>query len=1025
MTAKKKGKPPQVTGTSEIPAIEPKITDASPSAGFPVVGIGASAGGLAAFEAFFSAMPVDIDTGMAFVLVQHLAPDHKSILADLIRRYTQMQVFEVVDGMKVEPNCAYIIPPGRDMAFLNGSLQLLEPSLPKGQRQTIDFFFQSLAADQHERAIGIVLSGTGSDGTLGLRSIKGEGGMVMAQNPESTEFDGMPRSAIATGMVDYVLLPAEMPAQLVAYVAHAYGKAKRPLSVSLPKDESQMKKIFVLVRSQTGHDFSGYKQSTISRRTERRMAVHQIDQMENYVRYLQKNPVEVQALVNDFLINVTSFFRDPEAFAVLEAQVIPKLFEGKSRGGTIRVWSPGCSTGEEAYSIAILLQEHMETLKQHFKLQLFATDIDKKAVEQARTGIYPVSIAADVSPERLARFFTQDESGAYRIRKDLRDCLVFSEQDLVKDPPFSKVDLISCRNLLIYLGGELQKKIIAWFHYALKPGGFLFLGSSETVGDSMNLFSQIDRSSKLYQRKTDEFGAQRPRLAAYLPPLVSEGVKRSTLAEPAPKRDLLRELTEQTLLAQFLAVGVLVGEDGEIFYLHGRTGRYLELAQGEPRMNILKMAREGLGRELSPALRSAATRNEKVRRKNLRVKTNGGFSSVHLSVQPVPASADLAAGRKLFVVTLEEVPSAEEILFKKTSDAERIPPDAKVDTEERFMLMQEELREKAQSLQSAMEEAETANEELKSSNEEMQSVNEELQSTNEELETSKEELQSVNEELSTVNTELQNKVAELSRTNNDMNNLLSGTGVGTIFLDLQQRIRRFTPPVVQFINLIPTDTGRAVGHIVSNLTGYNTLAEDVQSVLDTLTPREIEVSTKDGAHYMLRIRPYRTLDNVIEGAVVAFFDITEIKRFQAQMWESSEKRRVLFDTMPQGVLFQDADGKIIEANPSAERILGIPVTQIKGKDFIQPRWKTFHEDGTEYPTAEQPALLAIKTGQTAQGIVMGIDFPHKKGLTWLRVNSVPLFKPDLAKPYQVYTTFEEIGEPTGPGQTDKQSGTPK
>lgn len=1017
MTMKNTDKLPQTIVMHEVPTSEPQITDASTTNAFPIIGIGASAGGLAAFEAFFSAMPADIDTGMAFVLVQHLAPDHKSILTEIIRRYTRMQVSEVVDGMLVEPNCAYIIPPNKDMAFLNGSLQLLEPSSPRGQRLPIDFFFRSLAADQHERAICIVLSGTGSDGTLGARAIKGEGGMVMAQNPESTEYDGMPRSAMATGMVDYVLPPAEMPAQLVAYVSHAFVKAARPITVPPPKDESQMKKIFVLLRSQTGHDFSGYKQSTISRRTQRRMAVHQIDLLEEYVRFLQKNPAEVEALFNDLLINVTSFFRDPEAFAALEAQVIPKLFSGKSPGDAIRVWTPGCSTGEEAYSIAILLQEHMEALKQHFKLQVFATDIDKKAVEQARSGIYPVSIAADVSQERLARFFTlDDDNSVYRIRKDLRDCLVFSEQDLIKDPPFSKVDLISCRNLMIYLSGDLQKKIIPLFHYALNPGGFLLLGTSETVGDFLNLFTQLDRSSKFYQRRAEEFGAQRPSLVPYLPPLGGDAVSRSAVPEATPRKDIFKELTEQTLLAQFMAAGVLVSENGEIFYLHGRTGRFLEPAPGEPRMNILKMAREGLGRELSIALRSAATHKEKVRRKNLQVKTNGGFSSVHLTVQPVAA----AAGRNLFVVTLEEASSKEANPLEKQFDAESVPTDAKVDTDERLALMKEKLREQAESLQSAMEELETSNEELKSSNEEMQSVNEELQSTNEELETSKEELQSVNEELSTVNSEQQNKVAELSRANNDMNNLLAGTGVGTVFLDHQQRIRRFTPSVVQFINLILTDVGRPVGHIVSNLIGYNTLVEDVQSVLDTLTPREIEVATKDGAHYMLRIRPYRTLDNVIEGAVVAFFDITEMKRVQAQLWDSAEKRRVLFDTMPQGVLFQDPDGKIVEANPAAERILGIPVAQMKGKGFVHPLWGTVHEDGSAFPLEEQPAMLAIKTGMAAQGIVMGIDFPHKKGITWLRVNSIPLFKPGETKPYQVYTTFDEIGKSTDSGETDKQ-----
>ena len=529
-----KQKPPSLEeaerGTPVKPAVEAEPAAEAdlgvlPSAGFPIVGIGASAGGLAAFEAFFSAMPADTDPGMAFVLVQHLAPDHKSILTDLVKRYTRMQVFEVEDGMAVKPNCAYIIPPNRDMAFLNGTLQLLEPSSPRGQRLPIDFFFRSLAQDQHERAICIVLSGTGSDGTQGVRAIKGEGGMVMAQNPESTEYDGMPRSAIATGLVDYMLPPAEMPAQLIAYAAHAFGKTRRPVSPPTPKAENTLKKICILLRAQTGHDFSQYKQNTLTRRVERRMAVHQIERVDEYIHYLQQTPAEVEALFRDLLIGVTNFFRDPEAFEALEKQVIPRLFAGKPADAVIRVWVPGCSTGEEAYSIAILLQEQMEALKQSFKVQVFATDIDSRAIEQARAGVYPASIAADISPERLARFFAQEPDGsAYRIHKGIRDMLVFSEQDVIKDPPFSKLDLISCRNLLIYMSGELQKKLIPLFHYALNPGGFLFLGTSETVGEFADLFATLDRKLKLYQRKEDIHGVHRPAMGRFLPTLTEEGV---------------------------------------------------------------------------------------------------------------------------------------------------------------------------------------------------------------------------------------------------------------------------------------------------------------------------------------------------------------------------------------------------------------------------------------------------------------------------------------------------------------------
>jgi two-component system CheB/CheR fusion protein len=897
-----------------------------PEIGFPVVGIGASAGGLAAFEAFFSGMPADIDPGMAFGLVQHLAPDHKSILTDLVKRYTRMQVFEVEDGMTVKPNCAYIIPPNRDMAFLNGSLQLLEQAAPRGLRLPIDFFFRSLAQDQHERAICIVLSGTGSDGTLGLRTVKGEGGMVMAQNPESTEYDGMPRSAIATGLVDYVLPPAEMPAQLIAYVAHAFEKSLDPVSPSRHGPEGMMKKIFILLRSQTGHDFSQYKQSTINRRVKRRMAVHQIERLEGYVRYLQQSPAEVELLFHDLLIGVTSFFRDPEAFEAFQEQVLPQIVANKPAGELVRVWVPGCSTGEEAYSIAILLQERLESLGQNFKVQVFATDIDSRAIGHARAGIYPASIAADISPERLSRFFTKEPDGsAYRIHKGIRDMMVFSEQDVIKDPPFSKLDLISCRNLLIYLGGDLHKKLLHLFHYALNPGGALFLGSSETVGEFADRFITLDRKSKLYLRKEDIPGAQHPAIRQHLPPTTKGGaVIRPSGMAPGKDKLQLHELTERGLLQHFAPVGALVNERGDILYLHGRTGLYLEPAPGEAGMNILKMAREGLRRDLTIALFNAALHKEPVYHSGLRVKTNGDFTSADLTVRPMTAGPDAAAESNLFLVIFEETPADQQRTVKPAADAVKVAGEAGLDVDARIAALKQELRAKEEYLQATNEELETSNEELKSSNEEMQSVNEELQSTNEEMETSKEELQSVNEELATVNTELQQKVNDLSRAINDMNNLLAGTGIGTIFVDHALRIQRFTPAVTQVINLILSDVGRPVGHIVSNLVGYDSLVEDVQEVLNTLTPKEIEVQSQSGGWYLLRIRPYRTLENVIEGAVITFTEITEMKEAQAALRESATLRRlaVVVREAHDAILVQDFEGRILAWNPGAERMYG-------------------------------------------------------------------------------------------------------
>lgn len=921
-TARKKTTPKKPKAAPAAKTIAGPQRVAPTDAAFPIVGIGASAGGLAAFEAFFSAMP--IGSGMAFIIVQHLAPDHKSILTELIARYTRMPVFEVEDGMVVEPNCTYIIPPNHDMAFLHGALQLLEPGAPRGHRLPIDFFFRSLAQDQRARAICIVLSGTGSDGTQGVRAIKAEGGMVMAQSPESTEYDGMPRNAIATGLVDYVLAPAEMPAQLIAYVSHAYRKSNGTVVSAGLRADDALKKIFVVMRVQTGHDFSQYKQSTINRRVDRRMAVHQIEEVGDYVLYLQKNPAEVTALFRDLLIGVTAFFRDPEAFKALEEEAIVRLLSNKRAGDTIRMWVPGCATGEEAYSIAILLQERMEALKISFKLQVFATDIDSAAIEQARSGLYPASIAADLSPERLSRFFSEEPGGGfYRINKFIRDILVFSEQDLIKDPPFSKLDLISCRNLLIYMNQELHRKLIPLFHYSLNSGGVLFLGTSESIGDCVELFATLNRAAKLYQRKDDGLP---PRLALepFLPALTANaaaaGLAGKVARDPGAH---LRELTEQTLLQQYAPAGALVNNRGDILYLHGRTGQYLEPAPGEAGLNILKMARQGLRPRLMTALRKAVATREPSFHSGLRVKTNGDFSSVNLHIRPVPSDV---TEQPLFLVILEPAPEAlGEPEGEAGSKASRSGAgERRNENTAQAEALKQELREKEEYLQTTTEELETSNEELKSANEEMQSINEEMQSTNEELETSKEELQSVNEELATVNAELQGKVADLSQANNDMNNLLAGTGVGTIFVNHQLHIKRFTPAVTQVINLIATDIGRPVGHIVSNLKDYDCLVGDVQQVIDTLVPKEVEVQDNLGKWFVLRIRPYRTLDNVIDGAVITFFDITEIKQAKQALQSAETLRRlaVVVTDSNDAILVQNLEGRILSWNPGAARLYG-------------------------------------------------------------------------------------------------------
>jgi len=896
------------------------------TAEFPIVGIGASAGGLSAFEAFFAAMPEDYP-GMAFVLVQHLSRDHKSILSELLRRYTRMQVFEVEHGMVIKPNCAYIIPPNRDMALVNGALQLLEPTIARGIRLPIDFFFRSLAQDHHERAICIVLSGTGSDGALGVRAVKGEGGMVMAQTPGSTEYEGMPRSAIATGMVDFVLPPNEMPAQLLAYVAHAFGASHAPVSSPATPQPDGLEQIFILLRSQTGHDFSQYKRSTITRRVERRMAVHQIDGLEDYLRYMQLTRSEGDALFRELLIGVTSFFRDPEIFEEVQKQAIPRLFAGKAAGSAIRIWVPGCSTGEEAYSIAMLLREHMEELKENFKVQVFATDIDREAIDHARAGVYPSSIIADVSPERLAHFFDPEQpNGTYRIHKTIRDMLIFSEHDLIKNPPFSKLDLISCRNLLIYMGAELQKRLMPLFHYALKPGGMLVLGSSESVGDFVNLFTPIARKERIYQRKAHDFGPHGMGVLSLFPhPPGTEIARRAGSSAPSENKLPLHEIAERTLLAHYSPVGALVSERGDILYLLGRTGRYLEPTPGEASLNIFKMAREGLRGDLTIALHRAVSLGILTRQSGVRVKNDSNSTTVNLTVLPVPMEPEGAVRRGLFLVIFEEELAADPKQSTEAAvDAVEGAAALSTDLDAYIVRLKQELRTKEEYLQTTIEELETSNEQLRSAHEEMQSVNEELQSTNEELETSKEELQSVNEELGRVNNELQAKVADLSRSNNDMKNLLSGTGIGTIFVDHLLRILRFTPTVSALINLIETDVGRPVDQIRSNLAGYDHLVADVREVLESLVPKELEVQTNTGEWYLLRIRPYRTLENVIEGAVITFTEITVMKKAQASLRDSEALQRlaVVVHDARDAILVQDMTGRILAWNPGAEKMYG-------------------------------------------------------------------------------------------------------
>jgi two-component system, chemotaxis family, CheB/CheR fusion protein len=853
----------KVKKTGKLKSTQKEISVLDASALFPIVGIGASAGGLEAFEQFFTHTPPD--TGMAFVLIQHLDPKHKSILSELVRRYTKMTVREVEDGMVVEPDTVYVIPPNRNMALMHGNLHLLEPSDIPGVRTPIDFFFRSLAEDRKEEAICIVLSGTGTEGAMGLRAVKGEGGMVMVQDPASAKYDGMPRNAIATGLVEYILAPEKMADQLIRYVHHSLDDVPEKTTDAVNKRSGLLNEIFILVRSKTGHDFSYYKQNTILRRIERRMAVNQINRLSDYVRYMQDEPREANILFKELLIGVTNFFRDKDAFEALRDKAIPHLFENRSPDNPVRIWVPGCATGEEAYSIAILCQDAVRFTGRNHTIQIFATDIDSDAIETARVGLYPDSISVDVPPEYLERFFKREDS-SFRINKEIRDRIVFSLQNVISDPPFSKIDLLSCRNLLIYLGSELQKKVLPLFHYSLKKDGFLFLGSSETIGEFSDYFAVLDRKWKLYKRK-DTGLARGQVLDFHSPTETDRRVDAQIARHGAPPRGTnYREVAEKVLLESYGPTGVVINEKSEVLYIHGRAGKYLEPPSGEFTGNIMAMAREGLKLDLATSIRKALAQKTEIRTEHVLVKTNGDYQLINLVVKPLSQPASLEG---TLMVIFEDLPSDEGSHAKPESQGGMDDePDPRVQQ------LEQELRSTKEYLQSTIEEQETTNEELKSTNEELQSSNEELQSAN--------------EELSTVNSELQQKIEELSKTGSDLNNLLASTEIGTIFLDLSLNIRRFTPASTEFLSLLPTDIGRPVSHLASNMR-YDGLVEDAKEVLRNLVIKEMEVGTSKGRWFNVRILPYRTIENVIDGVVITFVDITQRREMEENLRKAHAK----------------------------------------------------------------------------------------------------------------------------------------
>ena len=926
---------------------------------FHIVALGASAGGLDALERFFK--NVSTEPGMAFIVVPHLDPDHASLMPELLQKTTDMPVRQIEDGMTVHPDHIYIVPPDRDLGILNRELQLMKRASGAGPRMPIDYFFRALASDAGEYAAGIVLSGMGMDGSLGLRAIKGELGLTMAKDPESAKYDAMPRNAIDTEQVDFVLAPAKMPGQLLDYIRHRErngGKPESPVE-SRPDD---IQKVFFLLRQQTGHDFSAYKKNTIHRRIERRMNVHQLEKLSDYVQFLQKNPHEINVLFRELLIGVTSFFRDAEAFDELKKHVAAMLKE-KPRGYTIRAWVPGCASGEEAYSIAMILYECIEELKKHAFIQMFATDIDEQAIEKAREGVYPASVADDVGPERLNKFFVKEES-VFRIRPDIREMIVFAPQNIIKDPPFTKLDVVCCRNLLIYMESSLQKKLLPLFHYSLNPGGILFLGSSESVGEFTDLLEPHDKKWKIFKRK--DTGPHTHPVVEF--PLTAKADKTKSGVNPTAENAGITKLAENELMSAWVPPSAVVSEKGEILYIHGRTGKYLEPSPGEASFNIYEMAREGLKIELPAAIRKAANIQQTVIYRGLTVRTNGESVRIVLTVKPLDSSK---TAQKILMVSFEEMPpKLPEAADQANGKTEQSPG-------ERVGELEEELQHTKESLQTTIEELETSNEELKSTNEELQSTNEELQSTNEELETSKEEQQSLNEELSTVNSELQEKISELTQTNNDMKNLLDSIDIPVIFLDNVLRIKRFTQQAGRVINLIEHDIGRPISDISTKIETVN-LHQMASAVLKNLVFREKEIRATDGRWYAMRVAPYRTIENVIDGVVITFSEITRLKKAQ-----QASRLATILKSANDAVIVWNLDGRILTWNQGAESMYGYTGAEAKKKNLMDLVPADKQSETHQFIEALKAgrAVTSFKTQrQTKDGRVLDV---------WLTVTRVP------------------------------------
>jgi len=954
------GRRPPDKASAPQPRAAPSTSEATePSSAFPVVGIGASAGGLEAFSELLSNLPSDVP--MAIVLVQHLDPKRSSLLTELLTRTTPLPVVEARQGVRVEPAHVYVIPPNTTLTIAGDVLQLNPRQLGSTPHMPVDTFLRSLADSRGERAIGVVLSGSASDGALGIKAIKGEGGVTFAQDPDTAGQDGMPRSAIASGAVDFVLPPRGIAQELARIGGHPYLRDSAAQVVEAgPSGERAIEQIYRMLQQDSGVDFRFYRQSTVRRRIARRMLVHKIDTLDRYRQHLEADRNELPVLFNEILINVTRFFRDPAAFAALQDAVVARLTRLRSAEQPLRVWVPGCATGEEAYSVAIAVLEAIDRTTSGASLQLFGSDVSDAVIARARAGIYPPNIEIDVSPERLRRFFTKID-GQYQVKKSLRELCVFARHNLAKDPPFSALDVISCRNVLIYVDGAAQRRVMATFHYALRNSGLLMLGTSETVGPLSELFTVVDTTHKLYAAKATSIRSapvlQSPERSGGRQAVQRRAAPPTPVGAPSPI-EMQREV-ERVLLGRYAPAGVLVNEAHEVLQFRGHTSPYLEMAPGLASLDVMKMAREGLLRDLRAAMAAAQRRHTPARREGLRVRQDRGVLTVDLEVIPIRGPGE----ETNYLILFEVAPASR----RAGARGRAAGKPAAVREEDR---LRHELTATKEFLQSIIEDREAANEELRSTNEELQSANEELQSTNEELETAKEEIQSVNEELSTVNEELQHRNEELEHVNNDLNNLIASVDIPIVILDNDLRVRRFTPMAAHAFNLLPGDVGRRVSAIHGNVEVPD-LEGLCMRVRDTRTPVSLETRGGEGSWHALGVRPYRASENAINGVVITLIDVSAIKASLGQVEAARDYAEAIVDTVRTPLVMLDADARVRSANRAFYEAF-----QVSPEETVNHRLFDVGNGQWDIPALRRIIADVAETGTAFQDFEVEHDFPR-------------------------------------------------